>query len=152
MYTASNIVYAFTSVRFPRFHFGTAIAMGLMMLCMSAVPVFADGIATPTLSASVSDQTVSLSWNVPGGTQTFMLRRSTVAAPSNSSDGTLVDTFANTTTTYDDTGLANGTYYYSVFAINGGLTSAPGSAGPVTVNYTAPVVESSEPAPTPRGC
>ncbi len=39
------------NVRFPRFHFGTAIALGLSMLCMSSVPVFADG------STSVSDCT-----------------------------------------------------------------------------------------------
>ncbi len=31
-------------MRFPTFHFGEAIALGLSMLCMSTVPVFADGL------------------------------------------------------------------------------------------------------------
>ena len=102
-----------TVVRFPRFHFGTAIALGLMMLCMSSVPVFADGLFAPTLSANVNGSTVSLSWNVPAGTATFMLRRDTAAAPANTSEGTLVVLTAdNTTITYEDAGLASGTYYY----------------------------------------
>ncbi len=33
-------------MRFPTFHFGEAIALGLSMLCMSTVPVFADGMVT----------------------------------------------------------------------------------------------------------
>ncbi len=133
----------FLSVRFPRFHFGTAIALGLSMLCMSVVPVFADGLSAPTLQASVSDSTITLTWNVPGGTHHFMLRRDTVSAPANSSAGTLVLNTADTSTTsYNDTGLANGTYYYSIFGVTAGsLFSSPGTKGPLTVNVV--VIESS---------
>jgi len=127
-------------MRFPRLHFGAIIAMGSTMLCMSMVPVFADGLVPPSLTASVSNATVTLSWNVPGGTNHFVLTRSTTAAPSNISEGTLVLTTAdNTTTSYEDVLLESGTYYYSIFGrtSGGGLTSSPGSAGPLTVTVVA---------------
>lgn len=123
-------------MRFPRLHFGAIIAMGSTMLCMSMVPVFADGLVPPTLTASVSNATVTLSWNIPGGTNHFVLRRSTSAAPSNMSEGTMILTTAdNTTTSYEDVLLESGTYYYSIFGrtSGGGLTSSPGSAGPLSI-------------------
>ncbi|UPA22885.1 immunoglobulin domain-containing protein [Candidatus Peribacteria bacterium] len=127
-------------MRFPRLHFGAIIAMGSTMLCMSMVPVFADGLVPPTLTASVSNATVTLSWNVPGGTNHFVLRRSTSAAPSNMSEGTMILTTAdNTTTSYEDVLLESGTYYYSIFgrSSGGGLTSGAGSADPLTVTVVA---------------
>lgn len=123
-------------MRFPRFHYGVAIALGLPMLCMSAVPVFADGLLPPTVSSSVDGSTINLSWDVPVGADHFIVRRSTTSAPSNTSEGTLILTTADTSiTSYADTDLENGTYYYSVFADDGfGFASGPGTAGPLTVN------------------
>jgi len=123
-------------MRFPRFHFGTAIALGLPMLCMSAVPVFADGLSTPTVSSSVNESTVSLSWDAQGSADHFVVRRSTTSTPASISSGTLVTTTAdNSTLSYEDTDLNNGTYYYGVFAIDSfDFATAPGSTGPLVIN------------------
>ncbi|PIR54342.1 hypothetical protein COU75_01190, partial [Candidatus Peregrinibacteria bacterium CG10_big_fil_rev_8_21_14_0_10_42_8] len=123
-------------MRFPRFHYGVAIALGLPMLCMSAVPVFADGIITPTVTSSVDGSTINLSWDAQAPADHFMVRRSVTSAPASTSSGTLVTTTVdNSTLSYADTDLENGNYYYSVFAIDAfDFASSPGTTGPLTVN------------------
>jgi hypothetical protein len=125
-------------MRFPRFHFGAAIAMGLSMLCMSTVPVFADGVSAPTVSAVVDGNTIMLSWTIPPGAVSFVIRRSTSGFPASTSDGVLVATPDGAVSSYNDTALLDGTYYYSVFAFNGASYSVGGHPSVMTVDTVAP--------------
>jgi len=99
---------------------------------MSAVPVFADGLSAPTLTASVNGSTVSLTWNTPLGTTSFMIRRGTTAAPAITTDGTLVAT--SSLNAFQDTNIVDGTYYYSIFGHNGVIYSHAGTNGPLTIH------------------
>ncbi len=122
-------------MRFTRFHFGAALALGISMLCMSVVPVFADGVSAPTVSVTVEGSTVTLVWNIPAGAVSFIIRRGTGESPTTTTAGTLVATPTSPTTIYNDTNLPNGTYYYSIFAINAfDQTSPAGTDDPVTVS------------------
>lgn len=83
------------------------------------------------LSASVSGSTVNLSWTNYNGTWQVRVYR----------DGTLVTTLAATTTTYADTGVANGTYSYTVRHYDGSTTSPDSTSASATVatfDYATP--------------
>jgi hypothetical protein len=68
--------------------------------------------AAPTLSGSVSGSTVNLSWTTVSGATAYHVLRSTT------SGGPYTQIASVTTTTFADTGLANGTYFYVVRAFN----------------------------------
>lgn len=73
--------------------------------------------APPSFSASASGSTVALSWTIPTGVGSFTIRKSTSGYPTSISDGSAVASNLDASvTTYNDTSLAEGTYYYSLFA------------------------------------
>ncbi len=90
----------------------------------------------PTLTASASGTSVSLSWNTPLSATTFRLLRSTTHHPTSTLDGTTVSSTAYTT--FVDTGLADGTYYYSVFAADGYLNYSTAGTSTVSIDTVAP--------------
>ncbi len=64
--------------------------------------------AAPTISGSVSGSTVNLSWGAVSGATAYHVLRSTT------SGGPYTQIASVTTTSYADSGLANGTYFYVV--------------------------------------
>lgn len=95
--------------------------------------------APTSFAATAVGSDVELTWINPVNVDfdSVMIRRSTSAFPTNETDGTLV--IENiTATTYTDTGLADGLYYYSIFAKNNvGIYSVAATAS-VTVDTTPP--------------
>lgn len=91
--------------------------------------------STPTgLGTSVSGQAVGLHWTASTGTLTgYKISRGTVSG----GPYTLIATTTTTVVTYNDTGLANGTYYYVVAAYNTAGTSANSTQASAVV-ATAP--------------
>jgi hypothetical protein len=91
--------------------------------------------STPTgLGTSVSGQAVSLHWTASTGTLTgYKISRGTVSG----GPYTLIATTITTAVTYNDIGLANGTYYYVVAAYNTAGTSANSTQASAVV-ATAP--------------
>ncbi|MEO7101160.1 MAG: LamG-like jellyroll fold domain-containing protein [Luteolibacter sp.] len=85
--------------------------------------------AAPTgLAATPGNTAVSLIWNASTGASSYSLLRSTT-----SGSGYTVIASGLTTTSYNDTGLANGTaYYYVVTATNASGTSANSSQASAT--------------------
>ena len=83
----------------------------------------AGSIATPPtapagLAAAVGSGTVTLTWNAGGGATSYTVKRA------NASGGPYATLGTVTSTTYNDSGLTNGTtYYYVVSATNSGGTS-----------------------------
>ncbi len=88
------------------------------------------------LTASASGSSVNLNWTNPvSNFDSVTIRRSSSAYPTSISDGVGVQS-GLTDTTYSDTGLADGTYYYSLFATDGfGLYSDAATVS-VTVDGT----------------
>ncbi len=98
------------------------------------------GPVAPSLVAEASGSTVNLSWNLPAGTDSFTIRRSTSAYPTSPTDGTAVATdLDSSVTNYSDTSLSDNTYYYSIFGkrTSDAVYSGAGQAT-VTVDTTAP--------------
>ncbi len=58
-FRALLLAYTDNHMRFPRFNFGIAIALGLSQLCMSTVPVFADGFISSNISSCAELQAIS---------------------------------------------------------------------------------------------
>ena len=86
------------------------------------------------LGATVAGSTITVSWNASAGATGYRLQRST--------DGVSFSTIVQqqTGTSYADSGLADGTYYYEVASINGGILSDySGSTGPHTVDTAVPL-------------
>lgn len=104
--------------------------------------------AAPTsFTANASGSSVTLGWNNPTDTDfaSTTIRRSSSAYPATVTDGTLVAQGLTGTST-SDTGLADGTYYYSIFALDGsGNVSAAANAS-ATVDTIAPTVSISSPS------
>lgn len=92
--------------------------------------------AVPTgLTATASGSTINLSWTASTGTPAgYFVSRSTVS-------GGPYTQIANVTsgTSYADTGLANGTYYYVVAAYNSAGTSANSTQASATVSTTCSI-------------
>ncbi len=105
----------------------------------SSVTIDTTAPSAPTLAAEVSGGTgVSLSWDSPATTASFVLRRSTDTYPTSVSDGTTVTSTSSSVTSFSDTGLSDAMYYYSIFAADSyGNYSSAGTAS-VTIDTTAP--------------
>jgi hypothetical protein len=93
---------------------------------------------SPTLHASATGTTVNLAWDVPSETASFVLRRSTSAFPVSVNDGSAVTTTDASLTSLTEAGLADGTYYYAIFA--GDARNNYSSAGTTSalIDTTAP--------------
>lgn len=92
----------------------------------------------PILASIVSGNSVSLSWNVPVGTNAFVLRRSSLEFPASQSDGTAVTSTDASTINFTDVGLADGTYYYSIFAADALNNYSSAGTASVTIDTTPP--------------
>ncbi len=94
--------------------------------------------AAPTITAtktSLNGNGINLSWNVPSTTSKFLLKRSFNSGP----ETTISSNISSSTTTFSQTGLADGTYTYSLYAINSYLsTSNAGTSSTLTIDTTAP--------------
>ncbi|MGE4170728.1 MAG: hypothetical protein AB7F28_08450, partial [Candidatus Margulisiibacteriota bacterium] len=106
----------------------------------------------PVLSATLpapNSGSVSLSWNAPALTATFLLQRSQDGGPAT----TVSANMDVSVTSYSDTGLNDGAYVYSLYAISAsGVTSNAGVAATVNIDVTAPSPPSLEASkPTPNG-
>jgi len=79
-------------------------------------------LAAPTgLTATAGNSQVALTWNAAAGATSYNVYRSTTPG----GEGATPLVAGVTSTSYTNTGLANGTaYYYKVAAVNGGGTSA----------------------------
>lgn len=83
----------------------------------------------PVLTTAATSSQIDLSWTVPAGTASFALRRSTSGFPTSPTDSTAVTTTNSAVTSFTQTNLPDGTYYYSIFAIdNGNNYSAAGTS------------------------
>jgi hypothetical protein len=92
----------------------------------------------PVLTAETTGNTAHLSWSVPASTESFVIRRSTDGFPTTYTDGTGVTTTNSSIINLTQTDLADGTYYYSIFAADsGGQHSAAGTAS-ITIDTTGP--------------
>jgi fibronectin type 3 domain-containing protein len=101
---------------------------------VSATPVPPPPPAAPTgLTAIAGNQQVSLSWTASSGATSYHVKRSTA------SGGPYTQVGAPTTTSFTDTGLANGTiYYYVVSALNASGESANSSQASATPTLPPP--------------
>jgi hypothetical protein len=106
--------------------------------------------AAPTqFAANASGSSVGLSWINPTASDfaSTTIRRSTTTFPANISAGTLVAQ-GLTGTTHTDNALADGTYYYSIFALDGSGNVSVAATATVTVDTTPPTVAISAPSTT----
>ncbi len=94
--------------------------------------------APSAFSATPSGSTMNLSWTNPvdADFQSVTIRRGTGTYPTTTTDGTSVVSGLATTST-SDTGLTDGTYYYSIFArdVRGNYSTA--ATVSATINTTA---------------
>ncbi len=105
--------------------------------------------APSSFSANATGSNVSLSWVNPVDADfaSTTIRRSSVSFPASISDGTLVAQ-GLTGTSQPNNGLADGTYYYAIFARdNSGNTSAAATAS-VTMDTVAPTISIGAPSAT----
>jgi hypothetical protein len=89
----------------------------------SAVVSFAAPAAPATASVVASADSVVLIWEGVSGADSYTLRKGSGSYPITISDGAAV-TSGVTATSYTDLGLTEGTYYYSIFSVNGSGNSA----------------------------
>ena len=109
--------------------------------------------AAPTgFSAVATTTTVTLNWTNPVDVDfaSTTIRRSTSAYPSNMLSGTAVTSVSSPTATYSDTGLADATYYYSIFAIDTNGNSSLAATASARVDTTPPAAPTGFSA-TPTG-
>ncbi len=94
--------------------------------------------AAPTLAAEATGSTINLSWTAPADTASFVLRRDTTGFPATYTDGVMVTTTNSGVTSFTQTGVADGTYYYSIFAADAGGNYSTAGMSTVTIDTTAP--------------
>jgi VCBS repeat-containing protein len=95
--------------------------------------------SAPTgFTATPSGNTIALSWTNPASDfDSVTIRRSTSGFPTSTSDGTAV-TSGNTGTSLNQTGLADGTYYYALFARDTAGNFSNATTASATVDTIAP--------------
>ena len=97
--------------------------------------------AAPTgFTAVATSTTVALNWTNPADLDfaSIYIQRSTSGYPSNMLSGTRATSVASPTATYSDTGLADATYYYSIFAIDTNGNSSLAATASARVDTTPP--------------
>ncbi len=108
------------------------------IVATSSVTIDTTPPVAPILTAYASGTTINLTWDVPVGTASFLLRRSMSAPPSSISDGSAVTSTGASTISLVQAGLAEGAYYYGIFAADAyGNYSNAGTVG-VLVDVTGP--------------
>jgi fibronectin type 3 domain-containing protein len=102
--------------------------------------------ASPSGSSAVFNWTNDITDNDFGG---VTIRRSTVGYPTSAADGSAV-TSSVRTTTFSDTGLNDGTYYYTLFnkTMDGYYSAGVTSSVTIAVPPDAPTVEAAAVRPT----
>ncbi|ATC63708.1 hypothetical protein CMV30_06930 [Nibricoccus aquaticus] len=94
--------------------------------------------APTAFSATPSGTTVALAWTNPvSDFHSVTIRRSTSGYPSSASNGTAVASGV-TTTTQNETGLADGDYYYAIFARDAAGNFSTAATATATVDTTPP--------------
>jgi len=104
--------------------------------------------AAPTaFSAHATGSNVALGWTNPTNADfaSVTIRRSTVSFPATNTSGTLVAQ-GITGTSSPDNGLPDGTYYYSIFALDGAGNVSVVATASVLVDTLAPTVAISAPS------
>ncbi|MGC4072094.1 MAG: Ig-like domain-containing protein [Nibricoccus sp.] len=99
--------------------------------------------APGAFAAVASTNTISLNWTNPtaGDFASITIRRSTTGYPTSVADGTAVASNV-TSTTFQQTGLADGTYYYSAFARDNSGNTSSAAHTTATVDTIPPVAPS----------
>jgi uncharacterized repeat protein (TIGR01451 family) len=83
---------------------------------------------------SANGTTIDITWTIPSTTNTFILTRSF----NSGGDSTVQSGIASSTTTYQQTGLADGTYVYKIYAVDGvGNISNAGTSSMIIIDSTA---------------
>lgn len=97
--------------------------------------------AVSSLSGSGSGTSAILTWTNPvdGDFSSITIRRSTSAYPSSITDGSLA-TSSITGTSFTNTGLAEGLYYYGVFALDTTGNVSNVATTSVQIDTTAPII------------
>lgn len=102
--------------------------------------------APTSFSANAAENSVSLTWQNPANDfASVTIRRSSTSYPATIIDGTLVAQGLVGTSRTDDE-LADGTYYYSIFALDGAGNVSVAANASATVDTTAPTVSISNPS------
>ena len=104
----------------------------------------------PLLSASATGNQINLSWTVPAYTANFELRRDTTDFPVSHTDGTAVTTTDSSVANLTESGMPDGTYYYSIFAVDSEGNYSTAGTSSVHIDMTAPSAPSGFTA-TPSG-
>ena len=104
----------------------------------SALTIDTTAPSAPTITAekaTINGNIINLSWNVPSGTSTFTLKRSLNGEP----ETTVQTGIASSTTTYQQTGLTDGSYVYSLYAVDAYTNiSNAGLSSTLVIDTTAP--------------
>jgi hypothetical protein len=106
--------------------------------------------AAPTsFSAGATSNNVALAWVDPADADfaSVTIRRSSTSFPTTIADGTLVASGV-TGTSQPDNGLADGTYYYSIFALDGTGNVSLAATASITVDTVAPTLVIGAPSVT----
>ncbi len=104
--------------------------------------------AATDFTAVSSGSSAQLAWTNPvSDFSSVTIRRSTSAYPSSITDGSAV-TSGSSSTSYTDNALSDGTYYYSLFAIDAAGNASSAAQGTVTIDGTAPGIAITAPALT----
>lgn len=110
---------------------------------LSAITIDTTPPSAPTVSAerdTNETDSVNLSWTVPESTNSFRIKRSTTGFPTFDSGTIVSSSLEASTTTFQDTSLSDGVYYYSVFALDsyGNPSTAGTPSSAITIDLTAP--------------
>lgn len=129
---------------------GNAISMTLPSQSITLFVIPAGNVTNPPaaptgLAATAGNGTVTLTWGASGGATTYNVSRGTVSGGPYAHIGSVPDT----SLTYTDAGLTNGTTYYYVVSGTNAAGTSPNSAQ-VSVTPNAPPTFSSTASATPN--